>query len=239
MLFLKISNADMAFGEKILIWKSYTTNKALPTIKQVQLVDLKDFVIAVLDADSETFVEHMAIRKCEKMAMDSDRKAQIKAQSGAQCRAQSRAKVGALIFNKAPIKVPAEYSDYSDIFSVENEAKLPKNIGINEYAIKLEKGKQLLFGPIYSLGQVMLETLKTYIETNLANSFIRPSKSPAGAPILFNKKPDRSFRLCVDYRSLKNIINKNQYLFLFIDKSLDRLGWIRKFTQLDLTNAYY
>ena len=33
MLFLKISNADIAFGERILTWKSYTTNKALPTTK--------------------------------------------------------------------------------------------------------------------------------------------------------------------------------------------------------------
>ena len=33
MLFLKISNADVAFGEGILTWKLYTTNKALPTTK--------------------------------------------------------------------------------------------------------------------------------------------------------------------------------------------------------------
>ena len=35
MFFLKISNADVAFGKKTLTWKSYTTNKALPTIKRV------------------------------------------------------------------------------------------------------------------------------------------------------------------------------------------------------------
>ena len=44
-----------------------------------------------------------------------------------------------------------------------------------------------------------LETLKAYIETNLANDFIRPSKSPAGAPILFDQKSDGSFWLCLDY----------------------------------------
>ena len=31
MPFLKISNADVAFSEATLTWKSYTTNKALPT----------------------------------------------------------------------------------------------------------------------------------------------------------------------------------------------------------------
>ena len=39
MLFLKLSNADVLFGEEILMWKSYTTNKALPTIEQVQVID--------------------------------------------------------------------------------------------------------------------------------------------------------------------------------------------------------
>ncbi len=44
-----------------------------------------------------------------------------------------------------------------------------------------------------------LETLKAYIENNLASGFIWPSKSPAGAPILFDKKPNGSLRLCIDY----------------------------------------
>ena len=33
--FLKFSNANMSFGEKILMWKSYTTNKVLLTTKFV------------------------------------------------------------------------------------------------------------------------------------------------------------------------------------------------------------
>ena len=173
MFFLKISNADVAFGEGTLTWKSYITSEALPITERVQLVDPKEFVIAALDADSETFVVHVAIREREEMAMNPDRKAQIEAQSGAQ--------VGALLFDEAPTEVPAEYSDYSDVFSAENAAELPENTGMNEHAIELEEGKQPPFGPIYSLGLVELETLKTYIETNLANGFIRPSMSPAGA----------------------------------------------------------
>ena len=70
---------------------------------------------------------------------------------------------------------------------------------IYTYAIDLEEGKQPPYGPIYSLGPVELKTLKTYIETNLANGFIFPSKSPARAFILFDKKPNGSFRLYVNY----------------------------------------
>ena len=80
---------------------------------------------------------------------------------------------------------------------------------MKEHAIKLEKGKQSPFRLIYSLGLVELETLKNYIKTILANSFIQPFKSPAGASILFNRKPDKSFHLCVDYQSLNNITIKN------------------------------
>ena len=108
--------------------------------------------------------------------------------------------------------------------------ELPENTGMNEYAIKLEEGKQPLFDPIYSLEPVELETLKIYIKTNLANGFIRPSKSPAGAPILFDRKPDRSFRLYVDYWGLNNIIIKNWYPLPLIGESLDWFGRAKRFT---------
>ena len=79
MSFLKISNADIVFGKGTLTWKSYTTNKALPTTDRVQLVNPKEFVIATLDTDSKTFVVHMAVREQKETAIDPDRKAQVKA----------------------------------------------------------------------------------------------------------------------------------------------------------------
>ena len=83
MLFLKISNADIAFGEETLTWKSYTTSEALLTTERVWLVDPKEFVIAALDANSKIFVMHVAVREREEMAMNSDKKPQVKAQSKA------------------------------------------------------------------------------------------------------------------------------------------------------------
>ena len=223
MPFLKISNADVSFGEWTLTWKTYTTNKALATTERVQIIDKKDFVIVALDANNKTFVMHVAIREQEEMPVHSEK----------------QAKVGALLFNEAPTEVLTEYSDYSDIFSAEYVAELPENTGMNEYAIELEEDKQPLFGLIYSLGSVELETLKTYIKINLANGFIRPSKSPAEAPILFDRKPDGSFRLCMDYRGLNSLTIKNRYPLSLIGKSLDRFGRAKQFTQLDLTNAYH
>ncbi len=84
-----------------------------------------------------------------------------------------------------------------------------------------------------------LETLKTYIETHLKTGFIQPSKSPAGAPIFFDKKPNGSFHLCVDYWGLNNLTIKNRYPLPLISEVLDRLGRAKRFTQLDLTSAYH
>ena len=223
MLFLKISNANISFGKKTLTWKSCTTNKALSTTKWVQQVNLKKFVIAALDADSKTFVMHVTIREREEILVHSE----------------SQAQIGALLFNKALTKVLVEYSDYSNIFSVKNAAELSENNRMNEYAIELEDVKQPLFRPIYSLGPVELKTLKIYIESNLANCFIRLSMFPTGALIFFDQKQDGSLCFCIDYWSINNMTIKNRYLLSLIGESLDRLSWVRRFTQLDLTNFYY
>ena len=74
-----------------------------------------------------------------------------------------------------------------------------------------------------------LETLKTYIETNLANGFIQPLKSPAGALILFVRKPNGSLRLCINYRDLNNLTIKNRYPLPLIGESLDWLGQAKRF----------
>ena len=136
---------------------------------------------------------YVAIREREKMPVHSKKQAQI----------------GALLFDEAPTKIPVEYFEYNNIFSAKNAAELPESNEINEHAIELKKDKQLPFGPIYSLGPIELKTLKTYIKINLANSFIRLSKSPTRAPIFFDRKPDRSLHLYVDYWGLNNITIKN------------------------------
>ncbi len=141
--------------------------------------------------------------------------------------------------DEASSKVPSKYADFTNIFSLKLAIELPEYIEINDYAIELVDDWQPPYGPIYSFGPVELETLKADIKNNLINGFIRPFKSPAGVPILFDKKPDGSLRLCIDYRGLNNLTIKNWYPLPLVKKSLDRLGWARRFIQLNLTNAYY
>ena len=155
---------------------------------------------------------------------------------------KKQAQVRALLFDKTLSEVLAKYSDYNNVFLVENIIELLKNTEINKHAIKLEEGKQPSFRPIYSLRLIKLETLKIlkiYIKTSLANSFIWLFKSPARAFILFDKKLDRSLCFYIYYWSFNNIIIKNRYLLPLISKLLDWLSQARRFTKLNLINTYY
>ena len=120
-----------------------------------------------------------------------------------------KAQIAHLKADKVPTKVPSKYVNFTNVFLLKLAIKLLKYTGINDYVIELIDNQQFLYGLIYSLRLVELEILKTYIENNLANSFIRLSKSFAGAYIFFDKKPNKSLRLYVDYQDLNNLKIKN------------------------------
>nr|GFC34271.1 putative reverse transcriptase domain-containing protein [Tanacetum cinerariifolium] len=69
--------------------------------------------------------------------------------------------------------------------------------------------------------------------------FIRPSSSPWGAPVLFVKKKDGSFRMCIDYRELNKLTIKNRYPMPRIDDLFDQLQGSSVYSKIDLrlTNA--
>ena len=69
------------------------------------------------------------------------------------------------------VNMPAQYSDFANVFLKKSAKVFPEYTEINKHAIELEDGKQPPYGPIYRLDPLELETLKTYIKTNLANGF--------------------------------------------------------------------
>ena len=153
MSFLTLSNANVQFVEKELTWRSYITAEALPTTKRIKLINKKKFAKAALDENSETFVIYVASFNLVPR-IHPDRKAKI-----------------AFLLTKE-VKILDKYSDFIDVFLEKKALVLPKRTKLNEYAINLEDDKQPLYGPIYSLGPVELETLKIYIKTHLKTGFI-------------------------------------------------------------------
>jgi len=108
-----------------------------------------------------------------------------------------------------------------------------------DLAIDLQPGKEPPYGPIYPLSQTELTALREFLEENLAKGFIRESKSPAAAPILFVPKKDGGLRLCVDYRGLNAITIKNRYPLPLISEIMDRVAGAQFFSKIDLKDAYY
>ena len=133
--------------------------------------------------------------------------------------------------------VPAAYQDYADVFSSAEAAYLPPHRPY-DHTIDLEEGATPPYGPIYSMSETELKALREYLDDMLGKGFVRPSNSPAGAPILFAKEKDRSLRLCVDYRSLNRITCKNCYPLPLIGDLLDHLRSAKIFTKIDLRAGY-
>lgn len=104
-----------------------------------------------------------------------------------------------LIATKISIVILPRYVDFANIFFLKFLKKLPKYIKIHDYSINLVDDQQLLFSLIYSVGQVALKILKTYIKINLVNNSIKSFKFSTSTFILFIQKCNSNFWLCINY----------------------------------------
>ncbi|GKD42108.1 putative reverse transcriptase domain-containing protein [Tanacetum coccineum] len=69
--------------------------------------------------------------------------------------------------------------------------------------------------------------------------FIRPCSSPWGAPVLFVKKKDGSFRMCIEYRELNKLTVKNRYPLPRIDDLFDQIQGSSVYSKIDLLSGYH
>lgn len=134
--------------------------------------------------------------------------------------------------------LPSCYQQYKRVFEEKIASQLPPHRRW-DHAIDLKPGETAPWGPIYPLSQDQLQALREYLDTMLREGKIRPSKSPAGAPILFVPKPHGGgLRLCVDYRGLNRVTIMNRFPLPLMSELQDRICGAKIFTKLDLKNGY-
>jgi hypothetical protein len=123
-----------------------------------------------------------------------------------------------------PEGIPLKYLDLAAAFKtsvLDPTTGLPPHREYN-LSIELDERKPLPTpGKTYLLSPAQTQSLEDNINDALALGRIRPSRSPLGAPCFFVKKPNRGLPLCIDYRRLNAITQKNAYLLPLISDIFD------------------
>ncbi|GKA49304.1 putative reverse transcriptase domain-containing protein [Tanacetum coccineum] len=108
-----------------------------------------------------------------------------------------------------------------------------------EFQIELIPGATSVAKSPYRLATSEFEELLGKLKELQDKSFIRPSSWPWGAPVLFVKKKNGSFRMCIVYRELNKLTVKNRYPLPRIDDLFDQLQGSQFFSKIDLSNALW
>ncbi|GJZ33471.1 hypothetical protein Tco_0578907 [Tanacetum coccineum] len=108
-----------------------------------------------------------------------------------------------------------------------------------EFRIDLIPGATPVARAPYRLAPIEMKELSKQLQELLEKGFIRPSSSPWGAPVLFVKKKDGSFRMCIDYRELNKLTIKNRYPLPRIDDLFDPLQGSSVYSKIDLRSGYH
>nr|GEU65383.1 hypothetical protein [Tanacetum cinerariifolium] len=96
---------------------------------------------------------------------------------------------------------------------------LPRQV---EFKIELIPGVAPVARTPYRLAPSELKEFSDQLKELSKKGFIRPSSSPWGAPVLFVKKKDEPFRMCIDYQELNKLTVKNRYPLSRIDDLFDQ-----------------
>ncbi|GJY42353.1 putative reverse transcriptase domain-containing protein [Tanacetum coccineum] len=127
--------------------------------------------------------------------------------------------------------------EFLEVFH-ENLPGLPP-IRLVEFQIDLIQGAEPVARAPYRLAPSEMQELSDQLQELADRCFIRPSTSPWGALVLFIKKKDRSFRMCINYQELNKLTVKNRYPLPRIDDLFDQLQGSSVYSKIDLRSGYH
>jgi hypothetical protein len=127
--------------------------------------------------------------------------------------------------------------EFADVFPEELPGMPPERE--LEFTIDLKPGTEPIARTPYRMSTLELQELKMQMKELLDLGLIRPSVSPWGAPVIFIRRKDRSWRLCIDYRQLNKATIKNQYPLPRIDDLFDQMKGATVFSKIDLRSGYH
>ncbi|GJW31094.1 putative reverse transcriptase domain-containing protein [Tanacetum coccineum] len=127
--------------------------------------------------------------------------------------------------------------DFPEVFPEDLPGLLPTRQV--EFQIDLIPGTAPVAPVPYRLAPSKMKELSDQLKELSDKGFIRPSSSPWGAPVLFVKKKDGSFWMCIDYRELNKLTVKNRYLLPRNDDLFDQLQGSSVYSKIDLRSGYH
>jgi hypothetical protein len=127
--------------------------------------------------------------------------------------------------------------EFADVFLEELPGLSPERE--LEFTIDLKLGTEPIARTPYQMSTPELQKLKMQLKELLDLGLIHPSVSPWGAPVIFIRKKDGLWRLCIDYRQLNKATIKNQYPLPRIDDLFDQMKGVTVFSKIDLRSGYH
>ena len=138
---------------------------------------------------------------------------------------------------RSDLDLPRVVCKYVDVFPDELPGLPPRRVV--DFGIELHPGTLPISMTPHRMAPVELQELRVQLHELLDKGFIRPSTSPWGAPVLFDKKKGKTFRLCIDYRQLNRVMIQNRYLLPRIDDLFDQLRGAQFYFKIDLHTGYH